>query len=271
MIELIYGLDHDALTGESIYTGVGVAGGTVSVVAFALAAFAFFGASQERGRRLTIAAVVLGIGFALELVSGVIEAVVDIDEDASGRIIGSDIAGVISDAVLAAGAFIVASAFAAHRDLGSRDWRIGVGAVLVGVSFVAGATSGILLLTVFSDLGATGGFTAGLGVASGGELIGLASAVIAAAGCFSARGAGRRGHSIPHRELWLGVAAAVLLAAFSVVSLGGIITSASAPGNGFPGAFIASFWLYATSNLGIASAAACGCAAFFATRRSLTS
>jgi hypothetical protein len=275
LVSLISNLtnDLDEPNGAIASDGVGLVASSGTLAAFIVAAAAFFGSSARRRERLATAFLVLGAAFGVGFVASVIEAVTDISEDTFGRVVAYDVTSAVGAALLVAAAFMVAAGFrlSGAREVEGRNLRLGWGAALVGGSFALSVAGGITILTLYSDLGATSGLTAGLGIDAGGSLAAVVASALAAVGLFGAAlASGQTDAWLARRELWLGIAAGVLIGALLTSSVGSMIAAAAGPDNGFGGADVANAWLTASGLFLTAAAAGCACAAFFNTRRALS-
>jgi hypothetical protein len=277
LLLLIFALDNDAEVAYSVGLGAQLVSYLILIAAFVMACVAFLGRDERRGGRLEIAAILAAGGFFALLVFYEIFASVDATHAFSGT-------GVAGEAALGAGALflLIAAVFVAvgGGNVGPglrsrRDARRGWASISLAVGFALLMTGEILTAVTGASIGSFFGLsTAGSVVTAAGWGLGIGAGVTAAVGfLLSERRRSNDGARL--RDLLLGVASVVLVAAFLLAGIGGMLRASAvsdlavgAPsGSGF-GQVEAYFWLVGVGLLVLMVGAICGAIGFFLASRS---
>lgn len=252
MLRLIDALQVDALVGYSVATGFQMLSPLVAIPALTVASIAFLVAQSRRAGRLGAASAILVAAFAVGVVGDVIEASVAGTHDAPGKVVAALSLEAAADLGLVVAAALAAVAFSASaaggiQALPRRDGLLGWGSVSIAIAFAFTTASTILFLTVYSDLGATSGYTTGVGIAAGGAAATTVAAVLAAVGFFVSRWRQHKGDNgwLTGRDVTLGAGTAIFSVAFLLSAIGVTIVATADPDNGITGKEAASDWLAA--------------------------
>jgi hypothetical protein len=273
LLQLIDALQGDAPTGYSVGAVFQMLSPIVAIPALALASAAFLLARRRRSSLLGMAALILVAAFTAGVVGDILFASVAATHDIGKKVIAAYSAAAVSDIGLVVAAAFAAAAFFAvaargAQALNRRDGLLGFGSICIAVFFAFTATSTILFLLFYSDVGAVGGYTTGVGMAAGGEGVGVVAAILVAAAFFISmwRQQQERAGWLTGRDLTLGVGLAILALAFLLTAIGVVVVATADPKNGITGKQAASDWLAAVGYFGLLLTAACASLGFFLSR-----
>jgi hypothetical protein len=275
ILRLIDSLESDTLVGIKISSGFQLLSPLVGIPAFVVLSWGFFSAPERRARRFGIAASLLAVAFLASFISDTLLASVFGTHDAAQRATAAFAAQATADLALAVAALLAAAAFlsSSPRTVSSfprREGILGWASVGVGAAFALMMAGTILILTFYSDLGATGGYTSGIGVVSAGDGVAIAASIVTALAFFLSRWRSLQGqlNHWSRRDGLLGIAFSALFLAFLLTAIGEVIVAAADPANGVKGKAVAADWLGAVGDFGLAAATACAAAGFFASFKS---
>ena len=237
---------------------------------------AFLQSTRGRNRKLGMAALLFGAYGLLDFIGNSIEVGILVDHKAESQNVIAEVLSAFSKlSLLVAGLTASLGFFRASRatkPAQARDGLLGTSAVCLAVGSGAAIVSTLLFVNLYSDLGASGGFTTGLGIDALGTFVAVGGFTLAAVALLSGRvaRATNSGTAYANRELLFGIAASVLTASYSVSAVGVTVIAASASDNGFPGAYQTVFWLLSAGTLLIVPAGLCAALGFLNARRKAT-
>jgi hypothetical protein len=277
VLRLIDSLESDRLVGLKIGAGFHLLSPVIGIIALAALSSAFFVARRRRETRLGTGAAILAVAFLTTFASDTILASVYGTHDSPNRVIAALSSEAAGDLALVAAALLATIAFFSSSSgqaetFARRDGLLGWASCTVAISFGLDLVGTILILTLYSDLGATGGLTAGLGINSGGDGVAIAAALVTAIAFFVSRWRQDRARPrwLSQRDGVLGLAFSTFVLGFLLMAIAGVIVAAADPANGFTGKAVAADWLEAVGEFAFMTAAACAAIGFFASVRSRT-
>jgi len=276
LIAAIYLLGEELVDTEpQLSETLGLVSDLVAIAAVSLATAAMLVSGAPRQRRLEIAALVLGLSAAIGFAANSVDVAYAVSSDAGGQAVSSTLFEALSSLAGAAAGFLAMGAFKKVRRGGgraARDGHLPYSAIAFAAAAAFSAVAAIIAVNYYGDLGATEGYTTGISIAAAGSLVQLAGFVVAAVAFFNSRSTSSSGEpqGPRGRDTLLGVAAAVLAAAFLITLIGGIVFSSALADNGFDDAIVTSRWIGLIFVACAVAAATCAAAGFSSARRAPT-
>jgi hypothetical protein len=273
LLTLIDNIHTYVPAGVGVGHGFQFVDGALSTAALAVFGMAFYLADVRRYSRLAIAALLLALAFAANFVAQVTLAVEYLTHHASGTLSAATIVAALTAVPVAVAALFARATFTGYRpadpgDLAGRDGRLGAAAAVGAGGTLLLAISTILDTVYFSDAGAPGGFTTGLGMQAAATFV-LTAAVLTGAVAFWAatRLSLPPSSHIARRDGLLSLAAMVGAFAYLFLFIGWVLATSSGADVIFDGKEVAAGWLSAVQSFAWCGGLLAAAVGFFLGRR----
>jgi hypothetical protein len=273
LLTLIDNIHTYVPAGVGVGHGFQFVDGVLSTAALAMFGMAFYLADIRRYGRLATGALLLALSFAASFVAEVTLAVEYLTHHASGTLSAATIVAALAAVPVAVAALFARATFSAYRPadpagLTGRDGRLGAAAAVGAGGTLLLAISIILETVYFSDGGAPGGFTTGLGMQAASTFV-LTAAVLTGAIAFWAatRPSLPPSSHVARRDGLLSLAALIAAVAYLFLFIGWVVTTSSGADVIFDGKEVAAGWLSAVQAFAWCGGLLCAAVAFFLGRR----
>jgi hypothetical protein len=251
--------------------------GAFSTAALAVLGGAFYVADARRYPRLATGTLLLALAFAALFVADVTLSVEYLTHHVSSTLSAATIVGALTAVPVTIAGLFARAALTEYRSadaagLARRDGRLGGAAAVAAGGTLLLAVSTILQTVYFSDAGAPGGFTTGLGMQAASAFLITASLATAAVAFWAAtRHALPPASHVARRDGLLWVAALIGAIAYLWLFIGWVVATSSGADVILDGKEVAAGWLSAVQGFAWCAGLAGAAVAFFLGRRARVS
>jgi hypothetical protein len=277
LLTLIDNIHTYVPAGVGVGRGFEFVDGVLSTAALAVLGGAFYVSDARRYPRLATGALLLALAFAALFVADVTLAVEYLTHHASSTLSAATIVGALTAVPVTIAGLFARAALTEYRSadaagLARRDGRLGGAAAVAAGGTLLLAVSTILQTVYFSDAGAPGGFTTGLGMQVASAFLITASLATAAVAFWAAtRLAPSPATHVARRDGLLWGAALIGAIAYLWQFIGWVVATSSGADVILDGKEVAAGWLSAVQGIAWCAGLACAAVAFFVGRRARVS